>query len=68
MLSAHRSAPAFRHDSAVSSWLYRIVVNACLDRLRRNKTHPTTALLGRRLPRRRSDTDGWTPRSWWNAR
>jgi RNA polymerase sigma-70 factor (ECF subfamily) len=44
MLSAHRSAPAFRHDSAVSSWLYRIVVNACLDRLRRNKTHPTTEL------------------------
>jgi RNA polymerase sigma-70 factor (ECF subfamily) len=44
LLSAHRSAPAFRHDSAVSSWLYRIVVNACLDRLRRNKTHPTTEL------------------------
>jgi RNA polymerase sigma-70 factor (ECF subfamily) len=44
MLSAHRSAPRFRHDSAVSSWLYRIVVNACLDRLRRNKSHPTTAL------------------------
>jgi RNA polymerase sigma-70 factor, ECF subfamily len=44
MLSAHRSAPAFRHDAAVSSWLYRIVVNASLDRLRRSKTHPTTAL------------------------
>jgi RNA polymerase sigma-70 factor, ECF subfamily len=44
MLKAHRSAPAFRHDSAVSSWLYRIVVNACLDRLRRSKTHPTAAL------------------------
>jgi RNA polymerase sigma-70 factor (ECF subfamily) len=44
MLSAHRNAARFRHDSAVSSWLYRIVVNACLDRLRRNKTHPTTAL------------------------
>lgn len=45
MLSAHRKAPAFRHDAAVSSWLYRIVVNACLDRLRRNKSHPTIALL-----------------------
>jgi RNA polymerase sigma-70 factor, ECF subfamily len=44
MLSAHRSAPAFRHDSAVSSWLHRIVVNACLDRLRRIKTYPTTTL------------------------
>jgi RNA polymerase sigma-70 factor (ECF subfamily) len=44
MLKAHRNASTFRHDSAVSSWLYRIVVNACLDRLRRNKTHPTTEL------------------------
>jgi RNA polymerase sigma-70 factor (ECF subfamily) len=44
MLSAHRGAARFRHDAAVSSWLYRIVVNACLDRLRRNKTHPTTVL------------------------
>src|SRR5689334_3284545 len=44
MLKAHRNAPAFRHDSAVSSWLYRIVVNACLDRLRRHMHNPTTAL------------------------
>lgn len=44
MLSAHRKAAAFRYDSAVSSWLYRIVVNACLDRLRRNRNHVTTAL------------------------
>ena len=44
MLSAHRKAPTFRRDASVSSWLYRIVVNACLDRLRRNKTHATTAL------------------------
>jgi len=44
MLSAHRSAPAFRYDSAVSSWLHRIVVNSCLDRLRRNKSRPTAAL------------------------
>jgi RNA polymerase sigma-70 factor, ECF subfamily len=39
MLSAHRSAASFRNDAAVSSWLYRIVVNACLDRLRRSKNH-----------------------------
>jgi RNA polymerase sigma-70 factor, ECF subfamily len=44
MLSAHRSASSFRYNAAVSSWLHRIVVNACLDRLRRNKTHPTIAL------------------------
>ena len=50
MLSAHRSAPTFRHDASVSSWLYRIVVNCCLDRLRRNKTHADAAAGGRRLP------------------
>lgn len=44
LLKAHCKAPTFRYDSAVSSWLYRIVVNACLDRLRRNKLRPTEAL------------------------
>lgn len=44
MLKAHCKAPAFRNDAAVSSWLYRIVVNACLDRLRRNRLRPTEAL------------------------
>jgi RNA polymerase sigma-70 factor (ECF subfamily) len=45
MLSAHRKAASFRFDSAVSSWLYRIVVNACLDRLRTNRTHATSPLV-----------------------
>lgn len=44
MLSAHRCAGSFRHDAAVGSWLHRIVVNACLDRLRRAKAHPTAPL------------------------
>jgi RNA polymerase sigma-70 factor, ECF subfamily len=44
MLSAHRGAGSFRYDASVHSWLHRIVVNACLDRLRRAKTHPTTPL------------------------
>ncbi|EFD75624.1 alternative RNA polymerase sigma factor sigM [Mycobacterium tuberculosis GM 1503] len=44
MLSAHRGAGSFRYDAAVSSWLHRIVVNACLDRLRRAKAHPTAPL------------------------
>jgi RNA polymerase sigma-70 factor, ECF subfamily len=37
LLNAHRCAPQFRHDCSVHSWLYRIVVNSCVDRLRRNK-------------------------------
>ena len=44
MLSVHRGAGSFRNDAAVSSWLHRIVVNACQDRLRRNVIRPTTAL------------------------
>lgn len=39
MLCAHRGAAAFRHDAAVGSWLHRIVVNACLDRRRRDPAH-----------------------------
>ena len=30
----------FRGESAFSTWLYRLVVNACLDRARRGKTEP----------------------------
>lgn len=37
LVSAHQTASKFRFDSKVSSWLHRIVVNSCLDRLRRNK-------------------------------
>lgn len=44
MLAAHRAAGSFRRDAAVSSWLHRIVVNACTDRLRRNAARPTVAL------------------------
>jgi RNA polymerase sigma-70 factor (ECF subfamily) len=35
MISAFRRAGSFRGDSAVTTWLHRIVVNAALDRLRR---------------------------------
>src|SRR5271169_7146240 len=35
MISAFRRAADFRGDSAVTTWLHRIVVNASLDLLRR---------------------------------
>ncbi|MGE2714368.1 RNA polymerase sigma factor SigM [Mycolicibacterium litorale] len=44
LLKVHNNAATFRYDSAVSSWLYRIVVNACLDRLRRDRNLVTAAL------------------------
>jgi RNA polymerase sigma-70 factor (ECF subfamily) len=40
MISAFRQAAAFRGDSAVTTWLHRIVVNACLDRMRRRAARP----------------------------
>jgi RNA polymerase sigma-70 factor (ECF subfamily) len=44
LLSAYRAAERFRGDSAVTTWLHRIVVNACLDRMRRRQSRPTVPL------------------------
>lgn len=41
-ISAFRRADRFRGDSAVTTWLHRITVNAAIDRLRREK--PTSPL------------------------
>jgi RNA polymerase sigma-70 factor, ECF subfamily len=48
MISAFRQASGFRGDSAVTTWLHRIVVNACLDRLRRRAARPTVSGLDER--------------------
>lgn len=44
LISAFRSADRFRGDAAVTTWLHRIVVNACLDRVRRRQSRPTVPL------------------------
>ena len=44
MISAFRRAGSFRGDAQVTTWMHRIVVNACLDRMRRRRTHATEAL------------------------
>jgi len=44
MISAFRRAETFRGTAKVSTWLHRIVVNACLDRLRAKKSRPTVPL------------------------
>jgi RNA polymerase sigma-70 factor (ECF subfamily) len=41
MISAFRRAASFRGESAVTTWLHRIVVNAAIDRLRRESARPT---------------------------
>jgi len=49
-ISAFRRADSYRGEAAVTTWLHRIVVNACLDRLRRDR--PTVGLPERELPDR----------------
>jgi RNA polymerase sigma-70 factor (ECF subfamily) len=44
LISAFRRADQFRGDSAVTTWLHRIVVNASLDRLRRRAVRSTQPL------------------------
>jgi RNA polymerase sigma-70 factor (ECF subfamily) len=43
-VSAFRAAGSFRGDAKVTTWLHRIVVNACLDRARRRAVRPTVPL------------------------
>ncbi|HVE98919.1 MAG TPA: RNA polymerase sigma factor SigM [Mycobacteriales bacterium] len=43
-VSAYRSAASFRSEAKFSTWLHRIVVNACLDRVRRARVRATVPL------------------------
>jgi RNA polymerase sigma-70 factor (ECF subfamily) len=60
LVSAFRRAESFRGDAQVTTWLHRIVINACLDRMRRRRSRPTSPLPdedpGAALPAR-SDRD-----------
>ena len=38
-VSAYRAYPRFKGQSKVSTWLYRIVVNTCLMKIRKEKRH-----------------------------
>ncbi|MCH7229689.1 RNA polymerase sigma factor SigM [Glycomyces sp. L485] len=44
MVKAYQAAGSFRGNSAVTTWLHRIVVNACLDRIRAAGRRPTVPL------------------------
>jgi RNA polymerase sigma-70 factor (ECF subfamily) len=43
-ISAFRRAGSFRGEAQVTTWLHRVVVNACLDRLRRVRSRPAEPL------------------------
>lgn len=56
-VSALRSAARYRGESEVSTWLHRIVLNACLDRIRRRRTRAAEPLAGHDLPAPRDGID-----------
>lgn len=43
-VKAFRALPSFRGDASVSSWLYRLTTNVCLDFLRAKKRRAETSL------------------------
>jgi RNA polymerase sigma-70 factor, ECF subfamily len=44
LVAAFRRAGSFRGEAAVTTWLHRVVVNACLDRIRAAKVRRAEAL------------------------
>ncbi|WP_405726276.1 RNA polymerase sigma factor SigM [Streptomyces sp. NBC_01537] len=48
LVSAFRSAHTFRGQSAVTTWLHRITVNACLDRARKAASRRTASVIDER--------------------
>jgi RNA polymerase sigma factor (sigma-70 family) len=36
-VSVHRSIDSFRHDANISTWIYRITINRCLDQIKARK-------------------------------
>jgi RNA polymerase sigma-70 factor (ECF subfamily) len=43
LVNAFRRAGSYRGDAEVTTWLHRVVVNACLDRVRHRQARPTAA-------------------------
>ncbi len=54
LLSAWKKFDSFRQSSKLSSWVYRITVNICYDRIRKQKTEQKTL---QSLPEPDSGTD-----------
>jgi RNA polymerase sigma-70 factor (ECF subfamily) len=44
LIAAYRRAGSFRGEAAVTTWLHRVVVNACLDRIRASRVRRTEVL------------------------
>jgi RNA polymerase sigma-70 factor (ECF subfamily) len=44
LVAAYRRAGTYRGEASVRTWLHRILVNACIDRLRKERRHATVPL------------------------
>lgn len=55
LVSAYRRAGTFRGEASVRTWLRRIVVNACIDRIRHERVRRTVPWPERDLPARWAD-------------
>ena len=49
LVRAHQGAARFRGESAVATWLVRILINVCMDRRRHNRVRPATPMPMERL-------------------
>ncbi|GAY09663.1 RNA polymerase sigma factor SigM [Pseudonocardia sp. N23] len=55
LLTAFRRLDGFRGDAALGTWLHRILVNVCIDRLRRDRTRRAEPWPDHDVPDRRPD-------------
>lgn len=55
LVAAYRRVVTFRGEASVRTWLRRIVVNACIDRIRHERVRATVPWPERDVPARRSD-------------
>jgi RNA polymerase sigma-70 factor, ECF subfamily len=55
LVAAYQRAHTYRGEASVRTWLHRIVINTCIDRIRRERSRPTVPWPTADVPARRPD-------------
>jgi len=55
LVAAYRRAGSYRGEASVRTWLHRILVNTCIDRIRRDRARSTVPLADHEPPGRHPD-------------
>ena len=55
LVAAYRRAGSYRGEASVRTWLHRILINTCMDRLRHDRVRPTVPWPTREVPARGPD-------------